>query len=100
MQIPVHIAYSQIITQTLTAGDERTQFSTEEADPVVATEAMSLVLVEADKAIVLVILVDHISCQVGRCAIMGFSLDKERMNDKSQSRVVFAKIPKHFCQML
>ena len=47
--------------QSLTVGDKRTQFTTEEADPVVATEAMSLVLVEADKTIFLVILVDHIS---------------------------------------
>ncbi|KAF3833366.1 hypothetical protein F7725_027031 [Dissostichus mawsoni] len=47
-----------------------------EADSVVATEAMSLVLVEADEAVVLIILVDHISRLVGRYAIMGLSLDK------------------------
>lgn len=66
--------------------DERTQFSTEEADPVVATEAMSLVLVQADKAVVLVVLVDHISCLVGWYAIVGFSLDRGKMNSKNQWR--------------
>lgn len=44
------------------------------------TQAMNLVLVEADKAIVLVILVDHISCLVGWYSIMGFSLDNGQMN--------------------
>ena len=66
---------------------ELTQFPTKEADPVIATEAMGLVLVEADKAVVLVILVDHVSRLVGWYAIMGFSLDKEKMNNKNHWRV-------------
>lgn len=55
--------------------DEHTQFSTEEADSVVLAVAILLVLVEAHKAVVLVIPVDHFSCLVGRNAIKGFSLD-------------------------
>lgn len=104
MQIPVYIAHSQTCVQTLTVSDERTQFSTEEADPVVATEAVSLVLVEADEAVVFVILVDHVSCLVGRYAIVGFSLDEGKMNDKNQWRVLFAKTllktPKRYCHIL
>lgn len=96
MQVLIHILYSQT-TQTLTVSKKHTQFSTEEADLVVATEAMSLVLVEADKTIVLVILVDHISCLVQWYAIMGFSLDKGMMKVKNDWRM---PKPKHECQIL
>ncbi len=66
----------------MTGSAARTQFPTQEADPVVVTEAMCLVLVEADEAVVLVIPVNHVSCLVGRCAIMSLSLDKEGNNSK------------------
>lgn len=45
---------------------------------------MSLVLVEADKAIVLVILVDHISGLVGWYAVMSFSLKTENLGNYLQ----------------
>lgn len=61
--------------------DEHTQFSTKEAHSVVATEAMSLVPVEADKAIVLVILMNNISCLVVRDAIVGFNLSRRKVKE-------------------
>lgn len=79
-------------TQTLTVSDEHTQFSTQETDPVVATEAVSLVFVEADKAVVFVILMDHVSCLVGWYAIMGFSLDKRKMNAKTLLQNIIVKL--------
>lgn len=78
----MYIPPTQTCTHTVTFSPEHTQLSTQEADPVVATEAMSLVLVKADKTVVFVILVNHISCLVGWYAIMGFSLDKGKsIND-------------------
>lgn len=66
----------------MTINDKLTKFSTKETDSVVATEAMSLVLVETDKTIVLGFLMDHVSCLVGRYAIKGFSLDKGKADYK------------------
>lgn len=57
---------------------EPTQFPTEEANPVVVTQPMSLVLVEADEAVVPVAPVDHVSGLVGPSAIVGFSLEERR----------------------
>lgn len=79
---------SQTHTQSGTACDKRTQFSTEEANPVVVTEAMRLIFVETDKAIVLVMLVDHIACLVGFNAIVSFSLDKGNTNDRQEQHYV------------
>lgn len=42
---------------------------------------MSLVPVEADKAIVLVILMNNISCLVVRDAIVGFSLSRRKVKE-------------------
>lgn len=42
---------------------------------------MRLVLVQTDKAIVLVMLVDHVSGLVGFDAIVSFSLDRRKMTN-------------------
>lgn len=59
------------------------------------TQAMSLVFVETDKAIVLVFLVDHISRLVGWNAVMGFSLDSGNMRDMWIKSAIFT-----FCDTL
>lgn len=59
-----------------TRADKHTQLPTEKANPVVVTQAMKLVFVETDEAIVLVILVDHVSGLVGRFPIKRLRLDK------------------------
>lgn len=69
----VYICMSYDQKHTGSAG--RTQFSTQKADSVVLTQAVRLVLVPADKTIVLVVLVDQISGLVARYTIMGFSLN-------------------------
>lgn len=80
MRRPTNKTYYNIKTKQ-NKTDERTQFSTKEAHSVVATEAMSLVPVEADKAIVLVILMNNISRLVVRDAIVGFSLSKRQVKE-------------------
>lgn len=58
-----------------------TQLSTEEAHSVVAAQSLSLVLIEADKTIVLVVLINDVSSLAGWDAIVGFSLNKRNMTE-------------------
>lgn len=61
-----------------------TQLPAEEAHSVVVTQSVSLVLVEADKTVVLVVLVNDVSSLARWDAVEGFSLN-ERNGTESMS---------------
>lgn len=74
------LVQSSVLTcsKTLQAAEKITQFSTQEPDLVIVTQAMNLVLVQADKSKLLADLVDDISCLVERYSILGLDLNKDR----------------------